>query len=277
MEKKSADMFKNGIDKAFSSLPNINSDVMRDANTFKKDFTESKKTKKSKKVKKTENKEATTSGSSGAFVSPIQFSDDFLKKSNSENKKLKESEHSDKIPGGLSKGKTLKDIVKKHKVDYLKLVNEFKKGVKVEKEHTSDINIAKEIAMDHLMEDPNYYTKLTKIESITESDKIEATEATGTASTGSYETPSAWAKSTSKKNWGGKRKTQIPGGKFVTVKKKCKKFPYCNQGDIKALDIYENKNVKDAISNVSKKMGISETVIKSIIQHELERIKNLNK
>jgi hypothetical protein len=58
------------------------------------------------------------------------------------------------------------------------------------------------------------------IEDIT---KVEATEATGSVSSGSYLTTAAWAKSTKKKDWRGKSKTQIPGGKFVQVKKKCKK------------------------------------------------------
>jgi hypothetical protein len=39
------------------------------------------------------------------------------------------------------------------------------KGIKVELEHTDDKDLAKEIAMDHLTEDPNYYNKLEKIES----------------------------------------------------------------------------------------------------------------
>lgn len=38
-----------------------------------------------------------------------------------------------------------------------------KEGVKVEMEHTSDRNLATEIAMDHLTEDPMYYKKLAKI------------------------------------------------------------------------------------------------------------------
>jgi len=100
--------------------------------------------------------------------------------------------------------------------------------------------------------------------------KVEATEATGTGSSGSYETTSVWAKSTSKKDWGGKKKTQIPGGKFVQVKKKCQKFPYCNQGDIKALKIFENEKVKMAIQNISKRHNISENVIKTIIAYEYE-------
>jgi hypothetical protein len=100
--------------------------------------------------------------------------------------------------------------------------------------------------------------------------KVEATEATDSGSSGSYETTSAWAKSTNKKDWGGKKKTQIPGGEFVQVKKKCQKFPYCNQGDIKALKIFENEKVKMAIQNISKKHNISENVIKTIIAYEYE-------
>jgi len=35
-------------------------------------------------------------------------------------------------------------------------------GTQVEMEHTSDVNVAREIAIDHLTEDPQYYTKLVK-------------------------------------------------------------------------------------------------------------------
>jgi len=104
--------------------------------------------------------------------------------------------------------------------------------------------------------------------------KTETKEATGSASSGSYETNAAWAKSTSKKDWRGKSKTQIPGGKFVQVKKKCKKFPYCNQGDIKALKIFENDTVKKVITNISKKHNISENVIKTILSYEYENSKS---
>lgn len=99
--------------------------------------------------------------------------------------------------------------------------------------------------------------------------KVEATEATGSGSAGSYETTAAWAKSSKKKDWRGASKTQIPGGKFVQVKKKCKKFPYCNQGDINALKIWENETLKKVIKNVSEKQNISENVIKNIIAYEL--------
>ena len=99
--------------------------------------------------------------------------------------------------------------------------------------------------------------------------KVETKEATGTGSSGQYSSPKIWAKSTSKKDWKGASKTQIPGGKFVQVKKKCKKFPYCNQGDINALNIFESENFARAISNVSKKYNISENVIKNIIAYEM--------
>lgn len=41
--------------------------------------------------------------------------------------------------------------------------NELMMGIEVEMEHTNDRKIAEEIAMDHLAEDPNYYTKLSTI------------------------------------------------------------------------------------------------------------------
>jgi len=105
--------------------------------------------------------------------------------------------------------------------------------------------------------------------------KIEATEATSSSSSGSYVTPAAWAKSTSKKDWRGGSKTQIPGGKFVQVKKKCKTFPYCNQGDIKALNIFENKTLQKVITKVSQEHNISESVIKTILTYEYEKNKNI--
>lgn len=37
-------------------------------------------------------------------------------------------------------------------------------GIKVEMEHTNDKEEAKKIALQHLAEDPHYYTKLKKLE-----------------------------------------------------------------------------------------------------------------
>jgi hypothetical protein len=105
-----------------------------------------------------------------------------------------------------------------------------------------------------------------------EVEKVEAKEATTSGSVGGYESPSMWAKSTSKKDWGPSRKTQIPGGGFVKIKKKCTKFPYCNQGDINNLKISKNESVKEAIDNVAKKLGVSKNVIMSILEHEYENV-----
>jgi len=66
----------------------------------------------------------------------------------------------------LAKGMTLRDIADKHEVSFQELKKEAQKGVKVEMEHTSDVNQAYDIAKDHLFEDPKYYTKLATIEEV---------------------------------------------------------------------------------------------------------------
>lgn len=60
----------------------------------------------------------------------------------------------DKLPGGLADEKQPEDFDSE----------QLEKGVKVELEHVDDKQLAKEIAMDHLMEDPKYYDKLEKVE-----------------------------------------------------------------------------------------------------------------
>lgn len=95
-------------------------------------------------------------------------------------------EQKNNIKGGLSDNKTLSQIVKKHsnKQNYEQVLTDLKKqlsmGMKVEMEHTDDKAKAKEIAMDHLYEDPKYYTKLKK---------VEAKESTDSSSSGSYSAP----------------------------------------------------------------------------------------
>jgi hypothetical protein len=249
--KSSKDIFKNSLDKAFSTI-NLNSSTLGDHMKYKQGFKE------------------------------------------------------EKLEGGLADGMSLGDIATKHKIDVEKLTKQFIKGVKVEMEHTKDKQMAKEIAMDHIFEDPKYYDKLSKIETKeatgsgssgaysapvfggddafwersrretpklgeSEVEKVEAKEATTTGSSGGYETPAMWAKSTKKKDWGPSRKTQYKGGSFVKVKKKCTKFPYCNQGDINSLKLSKNESVMGAIKNVSKKLNISENVIITILEHEYEK------
>lgn len=74
-------------------------------------------------------------------------------------------EKAEEVKGGLADNKTLKDIAKKHKVKVEHLEGQMKMGMKVEMEHTNDKSKAEEIAKDHLVEDPDYYTKLAEMES----------------------------------------------------------------------------------------------------------------
>ena len=85
--------------------------------------------------------------------------------------KYKQGFNEQNLEGGVADGKTLMDVAQKHSTSkgnvqnmYKKLKLELDKGIRVEMEHTKSRVKAKEIAMDHLFEDPNYYNKLKKIE-----------------------------------------------------------------------------------------------------------------
>lgn len=56
------------------------------------------------------------------------------------------------------------EIQKKHGISPDVLNKQLRKGIKVEKEHTSDLAMATEIALDHLDEFPDYYDRLEKAE-----------------------------------------------------------------------------------------------------------------
>jgi hypothetical protein len=103
--------------------------------------------------------------------------------------------------------------------------------------------------------------------------KVETKEATTSASSGQYSSPAIWAKSLNKKDFRGYSKPLYKGGKFVQVKKKCKKFPYCNQGDINALKIFENESVQNAIESVSKTYNLDKEFISEIIYQEIRKTK----
>lgn len=55
-------------------------------------------------------------------------------------------------------------IMAKHNVSFKQLKIQLSKGIKVELEHTSDLKLAREIALDHLDEYPDYYDRLEKVE-----------------------------------------------------------------------------------------------------------------
>lgn len=66
--------------------------------------------------------------------------------------------------------------------------------------------------------------------------------------------------------WGG------PQGVFVKVKEKCKKFPYCNQGNTGAIEFYEVDGLKESIERVSKKSGIPYSEIEKVVINEINKI-----
>lgn len=60
------------------------------------------------------------------------------------------------------------EVAKKHGVSIDVINKQLEMGIKVEKEHTNDAKMAKEIALDHLNEKPNYYSKLKKYVEMTD-------------------------------------------------------------------------------------------------------------
>lgn len=59
---------------------------------------------------------------------------------------------------------TVSALSKKHKVEPDYIEKQLEKGIKVEHEHTSKLKVARQIALAHLGEDPEYYSKLKRIE-----------------------------------------------------------------------------------------------------------------
>jgi len=104
--------------------------------------------------------------------------------------------------------------------------------------------------------------------------KVEATEATGSSSSGSYEGPSFLAKSQKKKDWRGAAKPLYKGGKFVKIKKRCQKFPYCNQGDINALKLTELDVFESIVKKLALEYKLDENLIKKLIKEDI--LKNMN-
>lgn len=70
----------------------------------------------------------------------------------------------DKIKGGLADKMTKKDIADKFDLPLSKIEKELKMGIEVELEHVNSRKLSREIAMDHLTEIPDYYTRLKKME-----------------------------------------------------------------------------------------------------------------
>lgn len=64
----------------------------------------------------------------------------------------------------FKEAKTPEDIAAMHKVRLIDIIKQLKMGIKVEKEHTTSKEMARKIALQHLAEIPDYYTRLKKVE-----------------------------------------------------------------------------------------------------------------
>jgi hypothetical protein len=60
--------------------------------------------------------------------------------------------------------KSVEQIAKKHRLEVSFVKNQLKMGIPIEHEHTKDKDLATDIALQHLDEIPDYYTRLKKME-----------------------------------------------------------------------------------------------------------------
>lgn len=132
-----------------------------------------------------------------------------------------------------------------------------------------------------------YKTHNTKKYNVNEEEEFK--EATDASSSGSYDVPlfgktpkgrrdplridgeksikqSRAVKDKKFPKWGG------PNSVFIKIKDKCKKFPYCNQGDINAIELLEIEELNEAISEISKELGVPYKEIEKIVLNEIKQI-----
>ena len=254
MKTSSADLFKNSLDKAFSTIT-LNTSTMGDHMKYKGGFKEEK-----------------------LEDSPNQNDKEMVDGIIEIIKQIKDTSNRKEVTQNMVK-KLKREKVDFDHVEFLKRCS-FKQIKKSEpKEATGSGSSGAYSGPVFGGDDAFWERSRSENPKLKESEveKVEVEEATTSGSVGGYESPSMWAKSTKKKDWGPSRKTQIPGGGFVKIKKKCTKFPYCNQGDINNIKISKNESVKEAIKNVSRKTGVSKNVIMTILEHEYEKINKRQK
>lgn len=197
------------------------------------------------------------------------------------NAKLDEDDKEKKLPQDyLKKGKTLLDVlklVKQKKLTRNKIKSQIGKLLKNEDNINDFLNsildFIKNIKKEETKEGMGAASAGGYSQPLffKETEKVETKEATSSASSGQYATPRFLAKSKKKKDWRGysDKFRVMPGAKFVKIKDKCKRFPYCNQGDINALKLFENDTLKRTINKISNDMDLHEDIIKEIIYTEL--------
>ncbi len=69
------------------------------------------------------------------------------------------------LKGGKADGMSVQDIADKWKVSTDEVEKQIAIGMKIEREHSSDKNVQREIACDHIAEFLHYYQSLEKMES----------------------------------------------------------------------------------------------------------------
>ena len=131
---------------------------------------------------------------------------------------------------------------------------------------------------------------ISKIHNSTIKEEEEVDEATDASSSGSFDVPlfgkttkggrkdplkidgpSSIGQSRAVKDkkfpkWGG------PKGVYIKVKEKCKKFPYCNQGDINSIELLEIEGLKETILETSEKYGVPYKEIEKIVLNDIKEI-----
>lgn len=197
------------------------------------------------------------------------------------NAKLDEDDKEKKLPQDyLKKGKTLLDVlklVKQKKLTRNKIKTQIGKLLKNEDNLNDFLNSILDVIKNTKKEETKEGMGAASAGGYSqplffkETEKVETKEATSSASSGQYATPRFLAKSKKKKDWRGysDKFRVMPGAKFVKIKDKCKRFPYCNQGDINALKLFENDTLKRTINKISNDMDLHEDIIKEIIYTEL--------
>jgi len=199
--------------------------------------------------------EATGASSSGSYSGPLfgkmeNESDDKVNKV----KKIKNSDLEYSIRESLRKN----------------LLEDEEEEIESEEEELGEETKVRRSDRDRLRRRP-YSAKAKFRAGLNEEEEMD--EETGAGSSGAYSQPAIWAKNN--KNWRAVSDKNFPklggpGGTYVKVKDKCKKFPYCNQGDINALEFYEADELVESITRVSKKIGKPKSYIAKVIMEAME-------
>jgi hypothetical protein len=63
-----------------------------------------------------------------------------------------------------------------------------------------------------------------------------------------------------------------PGGKYVEINPACKKFPYCNQGEKRAVRFYESHEINEIVKDIATETGIPYKDIEEIVLNKFKRI-----